>query len=68
MPFHIAPKKKAQRGKIRRMRGATQSSSFYPSTWERCVQTVVDSVSKMNRCSIQLKNKVVVELWKSIII
>jgi hypothetical protein len=36
--------------------------------WEVDVQTVMDSVSKMNEWNVEFRNKVVVELWKNIIL
>jgi RNase P subunit RPR2 len=67
--FHISSKKVVQKGKIRKTRGPYNwSSSSYPLTWEIHFQTVMENVRKMNRCTVQLKNKIVVaELWKSII-
>jgi nitrate reductase NapAB chaperone NapD len=59
--FHTDPKKKDQRRKIMRTTGPRNwSFSSYPSTYETHLQAVTDNVSKMNWCTVKLRNMTVV--------
>lgn len=65
---HTAPKKNVQRGKIRQ--NVTQLVYLFLSIDGGNSSSVTDSVSKMNRCPIQLKKcmiTVAVDLQKNII-
>jgi hypothetical protein len=59
--LRIAQKKKVQRRKIRKTKGPPNWSLFsHPAAWEISVQTLTETVSKMNMCIAQLRYSVVV--------
>lgn len=64
-----SPKRKVWRHEMRWTRSPRSwTSSSYPSAWEIRIQRVTGNVRNMNRCTVRLKNKIVVaDLRRSII-